>query len=163
MIKALYISAFLLSLISCYSFKGISIPPDVNTFAIDPVVDQSFNAPATYPVDFSEAMITKIRKESRLILNNQNPDIVFKCKVIQFYVSSQAPQPGVTSAINRLNVSIEVEYDSKKDDKQDWKSSFSRYQDFDAKENYSSVQQKLISDINLILVDDIFNKAFTNW
>jgi hypothetical protein len=150
-------------LISCYSFKGISIPSDVNTYSIEPVIDQSYNAPATYPVDFSEAMITKIRKESRLVLNNQNPDIVFRCFVTQFVVNSQAPQPGVTSAINRLNVTIDVEYINKKDEKQNWKSSFNRFQDFDAKENFSTVQQKLITDINLILVDDIFNKAFTNW
>ncbi len=163
MIRSTYILAFYFSLISCYSFKGISIPPEVSTFAIDPVIDQSFNAPATYPIDFSEAMITKIRKESRLSLNNQNPDVIFKCKVTQFLVNSQAPQPGVVSAINRLNVTIEVEYDSKIDDKQDWKSSFTRYQDFGADQNFSSVQQKLITDINLILVDDIFNKAFTNW
>ena len=76
MIRSTYILAFYFSLISCYSFKGISIPPEVSTFAIDPVIDQSFNAPATYPIDFSEAMITKIRKESRLSLNNQNPDVI---------------------------------------------------------------------------------------
>lgn len=163
MIRAAIIISYTLCLVSCYSFKGISIPSEVNTFAMDPVVDQSYNAPATYPVVFSEAMITKIRKESKLTLNNQNPDVIFKCKVTQFLVNSQAPQPGVQSAINRLNVTIEVEYVSKIDEKQNWKSAFSRYQDFDAKENFSSVQQKLISDINLILVDDIFNKAFTNW
>lgn len=163
MIRIFILVSSIFCLISCYSFKGISIPPEVNSYSIDPVIDQSFNAPATYPVDFSEALITKIRKESRLLLNNQSADVIFKCKVIQFLVNSQAPQPGVSSAINRLNVTIEVEYISKKDEKQNWKSSFSRYQDFDAKQNFSEVQQKLIGDINLLLVEDIFNKAFTNW
>lgn len=153
----------LLGLVSCYSFKGISIPAEAKTFGIDPVIDQSFNAPATYPVDFSEAMISKIRKESRLILDNQNPDILFKCKVTQFVVNSQAPQPGVVSAINRLNVTIEVEYINKIDEKQNWQSSFSRFQDFEADQDFSAVQQKLITDINILLVDDIFSKAFTNW
>lgn len=161
--RTIYFLYCIFCLTSCYSFKGISIPAEVNTFGVDPVIDQSFNAPATYPVDFSEAIIAKIRKESRLVLNNQNPDILFKCKVMQFYVNSQAPQPGVVSAINRLNVTIEVEYISKKDEKQNWKNSFSRYQDFDAKQNFSEVQKKLIGDINLILVDDIFSKSFTNW
>ncbi len=158
-----FISFALFCFIACYSFKGTSIPSEVHFFRIDPVIDQSYNAPATYPVEFSEAMITKIRKESRLILNNTNPDIIFKCKITQFNVSSQAPQPGVESAINRLNVTIEVEYVNVLDEKQNWKSTFLRFQDFDKNVNFADVQQKLIEDINLILVDDIFQKAFTNW
>ncbi len=163
MIRCTVILIFCCTLFSCYSFKGISIPAEVNSFSIDPVIDQSFNAPATYPVEFSESMINKIRKESRLILNNTNPDIIFKCTIKQFEVSSQAPQPGIFSAINRLSVIIEVSYEYKADEKQNWKQSFSRFQDFDAKENFSSMQQKLIEDINILLTDDIFKKAFTNW
>jgi hypothetical protein len=163
MIRLIFITLILISLLACYSFKGISIPPEVNTFSVDHVVDQSFNAPATYPVDFSESLISKVRKESRLILNNTNPDIIFKCVIKQFDVSSQAPQPGILSAINRLNVLVEVSYESTLDEKQNWKQSFSRFQDFDANENFSSMQQKLISEINVLLVDDIFKKAFTNW
>lgn len=161
MIRIFILGSFLL--ISCYSFKGTSIPPEVQTFSIDPVIDQSYNAPATYPIDFSEALLTKIRKESRLTLNNQNPDIIFRCRITQFNVASQAPVANITSAINRLTVSIEVEYVSKKDEKQSWKSGFTRFQDFDAAVNFSTIQQKLTTDINLLLTDDIFNRAFTNW
>lgn len=153
----------LLSFSSCYSFKGISISPDVKTFKIEQVVDQTYQAPATYPVDFSEALTNKIRKESSLNLNNQNPDVIFKCKVTSFNVASQAPIPGVTSAINRLSVTMEVEFNNTKDEKLNWKSSFIRYQDFDAMKNFSTEQEHLIKEINLLLVDDIFNKAFTNW
>lgn len=163
MIRILLILFIVTGIFACYSFKGISIPPEANTFSIDQVIDQSFNAPATYPVEFSESMISKIRKESRLTLNNTNPDIVFKCTVKQFDITSQAPQPGIFSAINRLNVLIEVQFENKHDEKQNWKQTFSRFQDFDAKENFSNMQQKLITDINLLLVDDIFKKAFTNW
>ena len=163
MITKGFIVMSMFCLTACYSFKGISIAPEVNTFSIDQVLDQSYNAPATYAIDFSEALTNKIRKESRLILNNQNPDIVFKCKVTAFGVASQAHVPGVSSAINRLTVTIEVEFVNKQDEKLNWKSPFTRYQDFDAGKNFSTEQQRLTSDINGLLIEDIFNKAFTNW
>ncbi len=151
------------SLISCYSFKGISIAPEIKSFQISPVEDLFFKAPAGYPVEFSEALLSKIRKESRLVLDNRNPDLVFQCRITQFEVNSQAPQPGILSAINRCTITIEVEMSNKKDEKQNWKSSFTRFQDFDAKENFSNIQQEITSEINKLLVDDIFNRSFTNW
>ncbi|MBK8956189.1 MAG: hypothetical protein IPM34_11635 [Saprospiraceae bacterium] len=150
-------------LTSCYSFKGISIDPDVFSFKIEPVEDVFYSSPASYPVEFSEALTQKIRKDSRLTLNNSNPDLIFRCKITKFDVSSQAPQPGIFSAINRCTISLEVEMQNTKNEKQNWKSGFSRYQDFDANVNFSSIQQQITSDINLLLVEDIFNKAFTNW
>ncbi len=155
----LYCSLFL----CCYSFKGISIAPEIKSFRINPVEDLFYKAPASYPVEFSEALLNKIRKDSRLVLENQNPDLLFQCRITQFEVNSQAPQPGILSAINRCTITIEVEMSNKKDEKQNWKSSFTRFQDFDAKENFSNIQQQITSEINKLLVEDIFNRAFTNW
>ncbi|MBK6861754.1 MAG: hypothetical protein IPK91_15060 [Saprospiraceae bacterium] len=148
---------------SCYSFKGISIPAEVNTFKLEQVIDQTYQAPATYPLDFYETLLSKIRKDSRLTLNDREPDIKFICKITQFNVSSQAAQANASSAINRLNVTVEVEMINAKDAKLNWKTGFARYQDFDANANFSTIQQQLTKEINNLLVDDIFNKAFTNW
>lgn len=163
MIKGIMLTGCLCLLLSCYSFKGISIAPDISSFSIESVEDVFYNSPASYPVEFSEALSNKIRKDSRLTLNNTKPDLVFRCRITRFDVSSQAPQPGIFSAINRCTINIEVEMENVKDEKQNWKFSFSRYQDFDANVNFSNIQQQITSDINQLLVEDIFNKAFTNW
>lgn len=153
----------MLGLGACYSFKGISIDPETNAFRVEPVEDVFYKAPASYPVEFYEALVLKIRKDSRLVMNNSQPDIVFKCKVTQFEVASQAPRPDVSSAINRCTVIIQVEFQNNKDEKKNWKQDFSRYIDFDAAVNFSTIQQQLTKEINDLLVEDIFNKAFTDW
>ena len=150
-------------LCGCYSFKGISIPAEVNTFNLEQVVDQSYQAPATYPLDFYESLLSKIRKDSRLTLNTRDPDIRFICKITQFAISSQAAQANASSAINRLSVALEVEMINAKESKLNWKTGFTRYQDFDANVNFNNIQQQLTKEINNLLVEDIFNKAFTNW
>lgn len=153
----------LLSFICCYSFKGISIDPEIKTFTVSEVSDPGFLSPGSYPVDFLEALNDKIRKDSRLILNSTNPDLEFICKISRFEVNSQAPQPGIESAINRCTIEIEVELTNHKDEKQNWKSKFSHYQDFDSNVNFSDIQEQLTTEINKLLVEDIFNKSFSNW
>lgn len=148
---------------ACYSFKGISIPQEIRSFAIDPVEDPYYKAPATYPVDLSETLLNKIRRDTRLVLNSGQPDLVFRCRITQFEVSSQAPQPGIVSAINRCTVGVEVEMVNLRDEKQNWKANFTRYQDFDAATNFSDVEQQLTAEINRLIAEDIYNRAFTNW
>ena len=59
----------------CYGFKGISIPPDISTFQVEDFENSAPNAPAAIDQTFSEALKSKIRNESRLRLESNNPDI----------------------------------------------------------------------------------------
>ncbi|MCC7028421.1 MAG: hypothetical protein LKG19_04245 [Saprospiraceae bacterium] len=154
---------FLCFFSSCYSFRGISIDPTINTFSIEPIVDHTFAAPVNYPLDFADELNSKIRKESRLISDSKNPDLIFKLGIREFAVSPQAPIAGSFAALNRLNVTIEVESVNTKFEKQNWNQRFSYYEDFDAATNFNSVQDELLKKINKKLLDDIFNRAFTNW
>ena len=156
-------TVFFLHFAACYSFKGISIPPEIRSFSIEPIEDPFYFSPATYPVDLSETLLNKIRRDTRLILNSGQPDLVFRCRIVQFEVNSQAPQPGIVSAINRCTVGVEVEMENLRDEKQNWKANFTRYQDFDAATNFSEVEQQLTAEINRLIAEDIYNRAFTNW
>ncbi len=153
----------LLVISSCYSFKGISIDPDIHSFSIPNIEDQSSNAPATYAVDFSVALTNKIRRETRLIQNNTKPDLKFICKITQFNVVAIAPIEGRTNALNRLTIAVEVDCINTVNEKNSWKASFSRFEDFDAQKNLSEVQSVLLENVNKLLLEDIFNKAFSNW
>ncbi|MEP7195567.1 MAG: hypothetical protein ABI851_03555 [Saprospiraceae bacterium] len=150
-------------LFACYSFKGTSIDPDIKYFSIDPVEDQSSSAPSSYPVDFGLALGNKIRRESRLVLNNSKPDLKFVCRITQFNITSVAPIAGQTNAINRLTVNIDVEGINLLNEKNNWKKSFSRFEDFDANKSFSEVETIVLNNINKQLLEDIFNGAFSNW
>ncbi len=154
---------FGLTLAGCYSFKGISIPPDVTTFYVAPVVLRDPAAPADYQVQFAERLRDKVRNESRLKYNESNPDIEFESAVTNFRVVPVAVKPGESAAINRLEVSVEVKYISNKQEKDNWTQTFKHFADFSASENLLNVQTSLLNLINTQLTEDIFNKAFTNW
>jgi len=162
------LAAVLMTLLSgCYSFRGISIDPSINTFYVANFEEQAPNAIQLLGQTFAEALRDKIRNESRLIYNDTDPDIEFKGTITTYRVTSEAPEPGETTSFNRLTVGVRVEYTNNQLDEdeegQNWTSSFSFFQDFPSTTNILDVQQELLDAIIEQLVEDIFNRAFTNW
>ncbi len=163
-------SAIILSIIilqpffSCkYSFSGIGIPPDMNTFFVEPIELITTNAEPSIAMVFREALSDKILTESKLKKTEIDPDYVFSGSITRYDVTAVAPQPGEVSAFNRLEISVKVKFENTKDEKQNFDQQFSFFNDFPSEQNILSVQSELINNIFSQLVEDIFNKAFTNW
>ena len=157
-------SFILLSLFwSCYSFKGISIPPEVNTYYISTFENRAGNAPAGIEQLFSETLKEKIRNESRLKFSEDDPDIEFEGSISSYNVRSMSPTAGNETAFNRLNISINVEFTNARDEEEDWQKSFSWYRDFTNDEDLTANQDDFIEEIFEQLTEDVFNQAFTNW
>jgi len=149
---------------SCrYGFKGTSIDPSVNTFYVDVFKVDARNAPEIIGQDFTNLFVEKIRRESRLDPVDTDPDIEFKGSISRYEVTYEAPQPGETAAFNRLNLTIKVEYIDYKKEDAGWKQSFPFFFDFPNNQNLIDIQDEAIEAIYEQLVEDIFNKAFTNW
>jgi len=154
-----------LSLSSCrYGFKGTSISAEVNTFFVEVFSVDASNAPVIIGQDFSNLLTEKIRRESRLTPVDTDPDVYFEGTITDYRVSFEAPQPGETTAFNRLNMTIRVDYiDTKKEDAGFEGSNFSFFFDFPSDENLIDIQDEAVDAIFDQLAEDIFNKAFTNW
>lgn len=159
----LFLIIFLFTLQACYSFKGISIPPSINTFYVENFENRASNAPGTIDQVFSEALRTKIRNESKLTLVDQDPDIVFQGNISAYRITSEAPQEGNTISFNKLTINVQVEYINKANEKENWERGFSFFQDFASNADFTSIQDELIETIFNQITEDIFNASFTNW
>lgn len=147
----------------CYSFKSTSIDPSIITFFVMPFENRADNGPVTLPIIFSEKLKDKVRRESRLKLSDTDPDINFSGYIRDFSVISQAPTADNTSALSRLTISVQVEFENRHDESKNWNQSFSYFQEFDGRTNLLDIQESLMEKINNQLVEDIFNKAFGDW
>ena len=56
-----------------YTFKDISISPDVKTYYVDDFDNTAFGSPATLSQDFSEELRGKVRKETSLVYDDTDP------------------------------------------------------------------------------------------
>ncbi len=161
----LVFSAFCLSQSSCYSFRGVTIDPNTKTFSVSLFVNNAQAAPPTLAQNFTEKLKDKIRNNTRLsLVNSENADLVFAGQVVGFEVVALAPQPGQVAQTNQLKIAINVELTDSKNEKGAWKQVFTFQADFPGSSQLLTVQEQLIKTITDKILEDIFNKAFTeNW
>lgn len=150
----------------CYSFKGISIDPNIKTFFVRNFDNAAANAPPTLAVDFTERLKDKVRSETPLALNNETPDAEFSGRVVEYRVVPIAPKPGEVVALNRLEIRFQINYVVNKEGVSgSWTAerSFSHFADFGNDQDLLLVQDQLIKLITDQLLEDVFNAAFNNW
>lgn len=157
--------AALISLLwsGCYSFRGVSIDPSVSTYYVEQFTDNSLNAQPALSQRLAEDLKEKIRTESRLVFTDTDPDIEFTGIIVRYDVTSEAPQPGETTAINRLTITTAIEYINNVNEEKGWKKNFSFFFDFPSNTDLASVEDEAVTAISNQMMEDIFNAAFTDW
>lgn len=155
----------LLSFASCkYSFRGISIPPGVQTYHVNFIENNAENVVATLSQDFTNTMRQKIREESPLLETDVDPHAEFKGTITQYRVSAEAPNTQIEVAFNRITMNVSMEYiNNLNPEEEPKKKSFTVQREFDANTNLLDVQDDLIAEMNDQLTDLIFQWAFTSW
>ena len=171
MIKQLLFPALLFAICallpSCYSFKGISIPPSSKTFAMPNIQVVATQADAITALQLTEKFKQKVLQTTRLTYNADAPDIEFTGSITAFGIQSLAPGANQQSQVSRFKMTVLMNYKNTKDDNpvtSERSQSFERFVDFDpATQNFEAIRTTLIKQVNDLLVEDIYNWAFTNW
>lgn len=153
----------ILSLQSCYSFKGISIPTEIEDYTIGQVELSAENAPSEITTIFSETLKDKIQKESRLRLVNQDYDLEINTTIVAYDITPVAAEEGSTTALNRLEIVIKFEYNNMVAPDDSWKKTYTDFEDFPSNQSVFDIQDELIMIIFEDMIDRIFNDAFANW
>lgn len=146
-----------------YSFTGAAISPDVQSVSIQYFPN---NAPIVNPnlsSSFTEKLKDKFITQTNLNLVQSQGDLDFSGAITGYNTQPIAIQENETAALNRLTITVNVKFVNKKDTKQDFEASFSRYADYDSQQSLTAVEDELVRVINEQLVDDIFNRAIINW
>ena len=148
-----------------YSFSGVSLQNGEKTFSVDYFSNKTAFAP-NLGADFTEALKAYLRSRTSLTeLTDNDGDIRFEGQITGFSQSPIDIQRDEIAAKNRLTISIRVKYTNTKDEsgKSDFDTTFSHYEDYGIDENYEAIEPDLIKKITEKIIEDIYNKALTNW
>lgn len=152
-------------LISCgiYRFKDVSIPPEVKTCRIQYIENKArFVNPQLSP-QLTEKLRQKINNQTRLTLvQSEEADYDIKCVITGYDVSTS----GISqqqAATNRLMVTVSVTFKNKLDEKKNFEAPVSRNFDFSATLSLDQAQTQLTGTIIQNMVDEVFNRIFSNW
>ena len=164
-ILALFILITIVAFNSCgvYTFSGASINPNDSTFTVHFITNQSQIIVPSLSQTLTDALKNKLLSNTPLKLRQNGGDLEFSGVITNYQVAPLATQANETAALNRLTITVNIDFINHKDEKQVWTTSFSRYSDYNSSADLNSIQDQLIKDITDQLVEDIFNKAVVNW
>lgn len=157
------LSLFLLSSCGFYSFTGASISPNVKTYSVQYFHNKSNTVNASLSNSFTEKLKDYFSKQTNLQLIDSDGDLSFEGDIKSYTIRPIAIKANETARQNRLTIKIEVSFINKFDKKLSFNSSFSRYKDFPAEEDLSSVEDVYMEQICDEIVEDVFNKSLVNW
>jgi hypothetical protein len=147
-----------------YSFSGANINPNIKSISISYFNNDSGNGPAIASDLFTNSLKEKMLNSTTLRFENYDGDVQFEGKIIGYNYSIQAPTGGQSSDLRRISMTVQVTFVNNIEPSNGFENMrFTRFADFPVSENLEAIEERLIEEINIQLVDDIFNKAFVRW
>ena len=146
-----------------YGFKNVSIPPEVKTFRVNPLTNKAQYINVQLAPQLTEKLKQKIINTTRLHqTNNDDAHYDISGTVTQYYTSTTGIS-GNNASTNRLNVSFHLVFKNSLDEKKNFEADVNTYIDFPASQSLSQAEAANSTKIISNIVDEIFNKIFSNW
>lgn len=145
-----------------YTFKDVSIPPEVKTIKVNFIENRApYKNPQLSPrlTDQLQQKIANLTR--RTVVTTDNADYVISGYVNSYNVSTAAISSQQASA-NRLTVGVHMTlFNTLENKSTDY--DVTRDFDFSAGLTLSQAESQLFDDIVKNVTDEIFNRLFSNW
>jgi hypothetical protein len=147
-----------------YSTKDTSpIPPEITTFRVNYLENKARYVNPTLTPQVTEKLKQKIIGQTRLRQTNTDDAHYDIGGYLTDYSVTTTGISNQNASTNRLNVSFLLIFKNTLDQTKDVEVEISRNYDFDAKLSFDQAQAQLGPEVIKNLVDEIFNKIFSNW
>ncbi len=112
---------------------------------------------------FTEGLQDQFISQSRLKVTNGDADVILSGTITNYAVTPVAITGDERAAQSRLTIGVRVSYENTVVPEESWEQSFSKFIDFDADEDFVSLEEELYQEVNEQLIQDIFTKSLGDW
>ena len=165
-VRIIALSLAVLAVCACgiYSFSGTSIKPDVKTITINYIEYKAMKVNPSLSNDLTEAIRNQFRRMTNLEQVDMDGDLEISGQVTGYDVKASAVTAGDVAAMNRLTVTVKIDFTNRKYPEEDFTSkSFSAYSDYESTTSLDAVESTLCAEIVDKIVEDIFNATVAQW
>jgi hypothetical protein len=165
---AFYLALLCLSIQGCkiYSFKDVSIPPEVKSIRIGFIENRARYVDPQLSPQLTDKFKQKISNQTKLSQVQTDADYDVSAYVAEYNVST-AGVSNQTASINRLTVTVHLALKNRLNDQKlgtpDFETDITRVFDFPATSNLTDAEATLTPQIVQQMTDDMFNRLFSNW
>lgn len=156
---------FSVLLLQCgaYSFTGGNTG-DAKTIQIDFFPNQAPLVEPALTQRFTNDLQDLFTRQTNLTLTNTNGDLHFSGEITGYRITPMSGTSNQTAAQNRLTVSVNVRFENKFIEKDNFEKTFSFYSDFDANSQLTGgVLENALDEIIERITQDIFNASVAKW
>jgi hypothetical protein len=158
---------FFLSECGVYSFKDVSIPPEVKSIHIGFIENRARYVDPQLSPQLTDKLKQKISSQTKLTqIQTENADYDVSAYVSAYDIST-AGVSNQAASINRLTVSVHLALKNRLNEQKlgtpDFETDISRNFDFPASQSFTDAEVNLLPQIIQQLTDDMFNRLFSNW
>ena len=150
-----------------YSFKDVSIPPEVKSIHIGFIENRARYVDPQLSPQLTDKLKQKISSQTKLTqIQTENADYDVSAYVSAYDITT-AGVSNQAASINRLTVSVHLALKNRLNEQKlgtpDFETDISRNFDFPASQSFTDAQVTLLPQIIQQLTDDMFNRLFSNW
>jgi hypothetical protein len=148
----------------CYSFKDIgSIPKEVKTFRVTYIENRARYINPQLSPQLTDKLRQKIMGQTRLAgVQNEDAHYDIGGQVTGYNVTTSGIS-NQQAATQRLTVVVHINFKNNLDPSKNFEADVSRNFDFDAQLTLTAAEAQLNETIVKQVVDEIFNRIFSNW
>ena len=167
--KIIYITLFSITatilMISCgaYSFTGGNTGK-AKTIQVDFFQNQAPLIEPTLSQKFTQDLQDLFTRQTNLTLVKAGGDLHFYGEIVDYRITPMSATADQTAAQNRLTISVNVIYENKLEEKDNFEKRFSFYFDYGATQQLSGgVLDSALKEILERITQDIFNASVAKW
>jgi hypothetical protein len=151
------------ALMSCYSFKDVSIPPEVKTARINYIENRASYVNPQLSPQLTDRLRQKVNNQTRLTLVTTDEADYDIYAEIRNYLVTTAGISDQQAATNRLQITVHIVFKNRLDEKANFEADITRNFDFNAGQSLQQAEAQQSDEILKNLSDEIFNRIFSNW
>lgn len=165
------LACFLLFLVSCYSFSGSSLLPEMKTVKINPFPNNAANNLPTLSQDFTIALQNRILQRTTLKGAVDKPDLLIEGEIVEYTTTPTSIGAATTTtsgntiqaAQNRLSISVKVHYENYIDPTLNFDRLYTDEATYSSDLDLNAVETTQVRIVTDRIINKIFNDIVANW